>query len=59
MAFARTEEPRKLWCQLLPKLYIPEETDDAKVRALLVLVEALKEVSSVRRRDRKYPSVHG
>ena len=46
---AHTEEPRKLWCQLLPKLYIPEETDDAKVRALLVLIEALKEVSLPRR----------
>lgn len=38
------EEPRKLWCQLLPKLYIPEETDDAKVHALLFFIEELKKV---------------
>ncbi|GAA5979389.1 hypothetical protein JCM10908_002905 [Rhodotorula pacifica] len=40
---AEDKEPRKLWCQLLPKLYIPDETDDAKIHALLVLLEALKD----------------
>ncbi|GAA5865849.1 hypothetical protein JCM3774_003117 [Rhodotorula dairenensis] len=39
---AEEKEPRKLWCQLLPKLYIPEETDDAKVHAMLFLIEELK-----------------
>lgn len=39
-----TEDERKLWCQLLPKLHIPEESDELKVKALTVLVAELKEV---------------
>jgi len=31
-------------CQLLPKLYIPDEMDDYKVKALLVLLAAIKTV---------------
>ncbi|GAA6043061.1 hypothetical protein JCM8097_005142 [Rhodosporidiobolus ruineniae] len=37
------KDARKLWCQLLPKLYISEEADDLAIKALLELVEAVKE----------------
>lgn len=37
-----TEDERKLLCQLLPKLYIPDEIDDLKIKCLLVLIESLK-----------------
>ncbi|BGO88973.1 hypothetical protein NBRC10512_005103 [Rhodotorula toruloides] len=36
------KDARKLWCQLLPKLYIPDETDDLKIKALMVMIEELK-----------------
>jgi condensin complex subunit 3 len=39
------EDERKLLCQLLPKLYIPEEIADLKVKSLLWLVASLKVVS--------------
>jgi condensin complex subunit 3 len=42
--FYRAEDARKLWCQLLPKLYIPEEADDYSIKALLELISALKDV---------------
>ncbi|BGP22271.1 condensin complex subunit 3 [Rhodotorula toruloides] len=43
-ALYKSEEKdvRKLWCQLLPKLYIPDETDDLKIKALVVMIEELK-----------------
>ncbi|GAA5963743.1 hypothetical protein JCM3765_006835 [Sporobolomyces pararoseus] len=37
------KDERKLWCQLLPKLHIPEESDDLKIKALTVLISELKE----------------
>ncbi|GAA5857357.1 hypothetical protein JCM8547_002238 [Rhodosporidiobolus lusitaniae] len=37
------KDARKLWCQLLPKLYIPEEADDLTIKALVELIRALKE----------------
>ncbi|GAA5925051.1 condensin subunit YCG1 [Sporobolomyces koalae] len=37
------KDERKLWCQLLPKLYIPEELDDLKIKALTLLISELKE----------------
>lgn len=36
------EDERKLLCQLLPKLYIPDEIDDLKVKGLLTLITSLK-----------------
>ncbi|GAA6000576.1 hypothetical protein JCM10207_004558 [Rhodosporidiobolus poonsookiae] len=44
-ALYKTEEKdgRKLWCQLLPKLYISEEADDLQIKALVELIEALKD----------------
>ncbi|GAA5998124.1 condensin subunit YCG1 [Rhodotorula paludigena] len=43
-ALYRSEEKdaRKLWCQLLPKLYLADEADDLTIKALLVLIEELK-----------------
>ena len=40
---AHAEDERKLLCQLLPKLYITEEADDFKAKALLVLIGAIKQ----------------
>ncbi|GAA5984097.1 hypothetical protein JCM11641_000312 [Rhodosporidiobolus odoratus] len=37
------KDARKLWTQLLPKLYIPEEADDLTTKALLELVGAVKD----------------
>ncbi|GAA5884953.1 hypothetical protein JCM6882_007168 [Rhodosporidiobolus microsporus] len=37
------KDARKLWTQLLPKLYISEEADDFTIMALLELIEAVKE----------------
>ncbi|BGP19048.1 hypothetical protein JCM10213_009242 [Rhodosporidiobolus nylandii] len=37
------KDARKLWTQLLPKLYIPEEADELSIKALLELVGAVKE----------------
>ncbi|GAA5841466.1 hypothetical protein JCM9279_000662 [Rhodotorula babjevae] len=44
-ALYRSEEKdaRKLWCQLLPKLYVPDEADDLTIKALLVLIDELKD----------------
>ncbi|BGP37334.1 chromosome condensation complex Condensin, subunit G [Rhodotorula kratochvilovae] len=44
-ALYRSEEKdaRKLWCQLLPKLYIPDEADDLAIKALLLLISELKD----------------
>ncbi|GAA5928774.1 hypothetical protein JCM3775_004631 [Rhodotorula graminis] len=44
-ALYRSEEKdgRKLWCQLLPKLYVPDEADDLTIKALLVLLDELKD----------------
>lgn len=39
------EDERKLLCQLLPKLYIPEEIADLQVKSLLWLIASLKVVS--------------
>ena len=38
----RAEDERKLLCQLLPKLYIPDEIDDLKIKGLLTLITSLK-----------------
>lgn len=38
------EDDRKLLCQLLSKLTIPDETPELKVKALLVLTDSLKTV---------------
>jgi len=40
-----TEDERKLWCQLLPKLHISEESDDLEIKALTLPISELKEVS--------------
>ncbi|GAA5893397.1 hypothetical protein JCM5296_004865 [Sporobolomyces johnsonii] len=37
------KDERKLYCQLLPKLYIPDEADDLKIKALLLLISELKD----------------
>ena len=42
-----TEDERKLWCQLLPKLHVSEESDDLKIKALTLLIAELKEVSQI------------
>ncbi|GAA5901902.1 condensin subunit YCG1 [Sporobolomyces salmoneus] len=37
------KDERKLWCQLLPKLHIPEDSDALKIKALTILISELKE----------------
>ncbi|KAI5479984.1 condensin complex subunit 3 [Pseudohyphozyma bogoriensis] len=36
------KDERKLLCQLLPKLYIPDEIDELKIKSLLTLIASLK-----------------
>ena len=40
----QTEDNKKVFCQLLGKLYIPDEVDDDKLRTLHLLVTNLKVV---------------
>ncbi|POY70728.1 hypothetical protein BMF94_6138 [Rhodotorula taiwanensis] len=40
---AEEKEARKLWCQLLPKLHVPEEADDSKIRSIMYLIDELKD----------------
>jgi condensin complex subunit 3 len=54
---ARAEDERKLLCQLLPKLYIPDEIVDVKVKSLLWLVSSLKLVRFRHKRSLSLPSV--
>lgn len=42
--FASPEDERKLLCQLLPKLHIPEEIPDIRAKSLLWLISSLKVV---------------
>ena len=44
LPFVLAEDDRKLLCQLLGKLYIPEETSDLALHSLLLLIDSLKEV---------------
>lgn len=48
MNSVRTEEDKRSLCQLLGKLYIPDEVDDDKIRTLKLLMTTLR---SVRRRS--------
>lgn len=43
---ALLEDERKLLCQLLPKLYIPEQVEDSKLRVMIYLIESLRTVRS-------------
>lgn len=40
------EEDKKVLCQLLNKLYIPDVVDDHKIRSLKLLMDNLRAVSS-------------
>lgn len=39
-----TEDDKKILCQMLGKLYIPDEVDEDKVRTLKLLLTTLQEV---------------
>lgn len=43
-----TEEDRKLFCQHLGKLHFPDKMDEVGVRTIMLLVESIQEVRSVR-----------
>lgn len=40
------EDDKKVLCQLLPKLYLPDSADDDKVKELKVLMYTLRSVCS-------------
>lgn len=45
----RKKETRKLFCQLLNKLYLPDTMDEWTVKKLMLLIEQLDNVSRSRR----------
>ena len=38
------EEDRKRYCQLLARLHLPLELDDFRIRALLYLIDSIRDV---------------
>ena len=46
MELGWTEDDKKSLCQLLGKLYIPDDVDDMKIRTLKLLMTTLRSVRS-------------